>query len=91
MANVSYDLVWREAMAELLDLLEAEHPEDPNLAPKQLGEWCCIYVKYLQIFRKLEDAYDQMVHPQKRQASWFLSGGPHSVAPTVLPSSETLL
>lgn len=24
-------------------------------------------VRYLQIFRKLEEAYDQMVHPQKRQ------------------------
>ena len=26
-----------------------------------------IYIRYLQIFRRLEAAYDQMVHPQKRQ------------------------
>eukprot|EP00753_Platysulcus_tardus_P020054 PLAT7719.1.p1 GENE.PLAT7719.1~~PLAT7719.1.p1 ORF type:complete len:919 (+),score=579.46 PLAT7719.1:53-2758(+) len=28
--------------------------------------WACLYIKYLQIFRKLEDCYDMMVHPQKR-------------------------
>lgn len=69
MANVSYDLMWREAMAELLDLLETEHPEDKSLAPKELGEWACVYVKYLQIMGKLEAAFDQMVHPQKRAVS----------------------
>jgi hypothetical protein len=26
--------MWREAMMELLDQLEAENPEDTNLAPK---------------------------------------------------------
>eukprot|EP00951_Prasinocladus_malaysianus_P050152 scaffold677468_cov61-Prasinocladus_malaysianus.AAC.1 len=36
------------------------------LAPKDLAEWSCIYIKYLQIFKKLEMAYNQMVHPQKR-------------------------
>lgn len=34
---------------------------------QDLSEWACIYIKYLQIMRKLETAYDQMVHPQKRQ------------------------
>lgn len=67
MANVTYDIMWREAMMELLDQLEAENPEDPALAPKELSEWACIYIKYLQIFRKLEAAYDQMLQPQKRQ------------------------
>jgi hypothetical protein len=75
MANVTYDLTWREAMAELLDLLEAESPEDPALAPKTLGEWACIYIKYLNIFRKLEDSYDQMVHPQKRMVSFVCGTG----------------
>lgn len=27
MANVTYDILWREAMMELLDQLEAENPE----------------------------------------------------------------
>jgi hypothetical protein len=34
---------------------------------QELSEWACIYIKYLQIFRKLEAAYDQMLQPQKRQ------------------------
>lgn len=50
---------------ELLDQLEAENPEDPSLIPKDFSEWACIYIRYLQIFRKLEAAYDQMAHPQK--------------------------
>lgn len=25
-----------------------------------------LYVRYLQVYRKLEESYDQMVHPQKR-------------------------
>lgn len=29
-----YDAVWSEAMAELLDQLETEHPDDPSLSPK---------------------------------------------------------
>lgn len=26
-----------------------------------------MYIKYIQIFRKLEECYDQVVHPQKRR------------------------
>ena len=26
-----------------------------------------MYIKYIQIFRKLEQSYDQIVHPQKRR------------------------
>jgi IQ and AAA domain-containing protein len=57
--------MWRESMMDLLDQLEAENPEDASLAPQEFPEWACIYIKYLQIFRRLEHAYDQMVHPQK--------------------------
>lgn len=35
--------------------------------PQDLSEWAVIYIRYLQIFRRLEAAYDQVVHPQKRQ------------------------
>lgn len=34
---------------------------------QELSEWACIYIRYLQIFRQLETAYDQMLQPQKRQ------------------------
>lgn len=29
-------------------------------------DWGAIYVNYLQLLRKLEEVYDQMLHPQKR-------------------------
>lgn len=66
MARRTFDIQWREAMMELLDQLESENPEDPTLAPQDLAEYSCIYIKYVQIYRKLEECYDQMVHPQKR-------------------------
>ena len=25
-----------------------------------------LYIKYIEVYKKLEDSYDQMVHPQKR-------------------------
>ncbi|KAA6424958.1 MAG: IQ and AAA domain-containing 1-like [Trebouxia sp. A1-2] len=65
-AGSTYDILWREAMLGLLDQMEAENPEDPALAPKTFGEWACAYVKYVEVFKKLERAYDQTVHPQKR-------------------------
>lgn len=36
----------------------------PDMQEK--SEWACIYIRYIQILRKLETAYDQTVHPQKR-------------------------
>ena len=29
--------------------------------------FCLLYIRYLQIFRDIEEAYDQIVHPQKRR------------------------
>ena len=29
--------------------------------------YALLYVKYMQIYKKLEDCYDQMIHPQKRR------------------------
>lgn len=28
--------------------------------------YACLYIKYIQILKRLSDCYDQMVHPQKR-------------------------
>lgn len=66
MSNVTFDLQWKEAVMELLDHLEAETGEDNDQDTKGMAEWACIYIKYLQTYRKLEEAYDQVVHPQKR-------------------------
>lgn len=35
-------------------------------AAEAFQHYACLYIKYLQIFRKLESAYDNMLHPQKR-------------------------
>jgi len=52
MANVTYDILWRDAMMDLLDLMEAENPENPELAPKDdsINDWMILYVKYLQVW-----------------------------------------
>jgi len=75
MANVSFDLQWKEAMVELIDQLElldpvSSLPCNETLATQDPAEkmqhFATLYIRYLQIFRKLEESYDQMVHPQKR-------------------------
>lgn len=35
-------------------------------AAQELGEWGAAYVRHLQTARKLADAHDQLVQPQKR-------------------------
>ncbi len=75
MANVTYDLQWKEAMVELLDQLEVLDPtssEELNAQVEALDpdekfqHFATLYIRYLQIFRKVEESYDMLVHPQKR-------------------------
>jgi hypothetical protein len=70
MANVTFDLLWRECMRELLDLLELEQP------PEDFGSWkedqvishfSYLYIRYLLLYTSLEDCMDQHVHAQKRK------------------------
>nr|XP_033799974.1 dynein regulatory complex protein 11 isoform X6 [Geotrypetes seraphini] len=68
MSNSAYNKIWVEAQEALDHLLKQEikppRPEKDHLVAFQtLGTF---YVKYVQIFRNLESAYDQIVHPQKR-------------------------
>jgi hypothetical protein len=79
MSNATYNGLWAGAMAELT---EQVHLEDPTLEadaephepvrPTSIAQTfqhlACLYIKYLQIFRRLEQCYDGMVHPQKRLA-----------------------
>ena len=74
MASMTFDLQWKESMVELLDQLELWDPESSAQAMSQLTEqdkheqfqlYATLYIRYLQIFRKLEESYDQCVHPQK--------------------------
>jgi hypothetical protein len=52
-----------------------EIEKETGKVTKYIGPWsdeevfqhlACLYIKYVDIYRKLEDCYDQMVHPQKR-------------------------
>lgn len=58
-------------MVELLDQLEVNEPAvfapaAPQDAEQRFGHLASLYIRYLQIARKLEEAHDQMLHPQKR-------------------------
>ncbi|XP_065679936.1 dynein regulatory complex protein 11 isoform X2 [Hydra vulgaris] len=67
MSNIGYDRQWHDAQASIKDILdvdlEQEKPEKDRLVAFQ--NLAVIYVKYITIFRKLEECYDQIVHPQK--------------------------
>lgn len=59
-------------MEELLEALDVENPADVKQIPKEIeGLWKRngkLYLKYIQIFRRLEEVHDQIAHPQKRLA-----------------------
>uniref|UniRef100_A0A8B9L3Z1 IQ motif containing with AAA domain 1 n=1 Tax=Astyanax mexicanus TaxID=7994 RepID=A0A8B9L3Z1_ASTMX len=68
---ISYSRIWAEAQGALADLLEDEIPPT-SLRPQKdrfqaFHTLATFYLRYLHIFRRLEEVYDQIVHPQKRQ------------------------
>uniref|UniRef100_A0A3Q3H341 Zgc:153738 n=1 Tax=Kryptolebias marmoratus TaxID=37003 RepID=A0A3Q3H341_KRYMA len=71
MSQRSYNKLWADAQLELSRLLAEELPAEPLPLQKDrvvfVQRLATLYVRYLQIFRKLEKAYDLMIHPQKRQ------------------------
>lgn len=67
----TYNKLWTEAHDELSDLLSQELPSEP-LRPERdrvvfFQRLTNLYVRYVRIFRQLEEAYDLIVHPQKRR------------------------
>ncbi|KAK3566242.1 hypothetical protein QTP86_030030 [Hemibagrus guttatus] len=71
MSHSTYNKLWTEAHEELGDLLSEELPSEP-LRPERdrvvfFQRLTTMYVRYVRIFRQLEEAYDQIVHPQKRR------------------------
>lgn len=76
MANASYDIMWQDAMADLNEQLHVEGIDEDDDGKKTesrdvtifqaFQHFACLYIKYLQIFRRLENCYDCMIHPQKR-------------------------
>uniref|UniRef100_A0A0P6JEZ7 IQ and AAA domain-containing protein 1 isoform 2 n=1 Tax=Heterocephalus glaber TaxID=10181 RepID=A0A0P6JEZ7_HETGA len=69
MSNSMYNKVWhqtQEALNSLLDK-ESQHVIEPQRNQVFIFQMLAtFYIKYVQIFRNLENIYDQMVHPQKR-------------------------
>ncbi|CAK0838676.1 unnamed protein product, partial [Prorocentrum cordatum] len=51
-----------------IEYLPAEAAENGQPFEPQFQHHALLYIKYLQIYKKLEDCHDQMVHPQKRRS-----------------------
>lgn len=70
MSHSAYNNEWLDAQSAVDDLLEVELPPEPTKPEKDriaaFQHLSVSYIKYIQIFRKLEECYDQIVHPQKR-------------------------
>ena len=77
MSHVSYDLQLSDAMNDLQEQVKVEHaPVEKNEhdvenselwgTEERFSHFAVLYIKYIEIYRRLEECYDQMVHPQKR-------------------------
>ncbi|XP_058389259.1 dynein regulatory complex protein 11 [Diceros bicornis minor] len=64
-----YNKMWHETQEALNSLLDKEsqmiEPQRNQVSIFQM--LATYYIKYVQIFRNLENVYDQIVHPQKRR------------------------
>eukprot|EP00002_Diphylleia_rotans_P026653 TRINITY_DN5325_c0_g1_i5.p1 TRINITY_DN5325_c0_g1~~TRINITY_DN5325_c0_g1_i5.p1 ORF type:complete len:488 (-),score=127.89 TRINITY_DN5325_c0_g1_i5:1424-2887(-) len=79
MSNATFTQQWKETMADLADQLDSEAGAETEISlrgaesvvtraiEEAFQKQGLNYVKYIQIYRKLEDIYDQMAHPQKRR------------------------
>lgn len=74
MSNIQYELKWKEALNDLLDNYHMEYlPYDENVekgklrARRKPKEWfdfyAQLYLRYIETYKKLEDVYDQILHP----------------------------
>jgi len=79
MSHSTYNNQWHSAQKKLNELIVQECSEEPhkpeldrNLVYQKLAT---LFVKYVQVFRKLEECYDQIVHPQKRMTLKLLLDG----------------
>lgn len=71
MSQRTYNQLWAEAQLELSRLLAEELSDEPRHPEKDrvvfFQRLAMLYVRYIQIYRQLEEVYDQVVHPQKRR------------------------
>lgn len=69
MSHQMYARKWAEAMQELMEQVQIEYlpVEQGQAFNVDFKHFALLYIKYMQIYDKLEDCYDQMIHPQKRR------------------------
>jgi IQ and AAA domain-containing protein len=71
MSNATYSKCWLEANELLKELSAYETPQDPNLQIKDRASafphYAVLYIKYISLYKKLQIAHDQLLHPQKRR------------------------
>nr|XP_005902583.1 PREDICTED: IQ and AAA domain-containing protein 1 [Bos mutus] len=69
MSNAMYNKMWHQTQEALNSLLDTESQKMMEPQKNQVFIFqmlATFYIKYVQIFRNLENVYDQIVHPQKR-------------------------
>ncbi|XP_065786766.1 dynein regulatory complex protein 11 [Muntiacus reevesi] len=69
MSNEAYNKMWHQTQEALNSLLDKESQKMMEPQRNQVFIFqmlATFYIKYVQIFRNLENVYDQIVHPQKR-------------------------
>ncbi|XP_006893580.1 PREDICTED: IQ and AAA domain-containing protein 1 [Elephantulus edwardii] len=68
MSNATYNRIWHQTQDSLNSLLDKESQKiEPHQSQVLIFQMLAtFYIKYVQIFRKMENVYDQIVHPQKR-------------------------
>ncbi|KAM9084228.1 dynein regulatory complex protein 11 isoform 1-T1 [Megaptera novaeangliae] len=69
MSNAMYNKMWHQTQEALNSLLDKESQKMMKPQRNQVFIFqmlATFYIKYVQIFRNLENVYDQIVHPQKR-------------------------
>ncbi|XP_032090651.1 IQ and AAA domain-containing protein 1-like, partial [Thamnophis elegans] len=72
MANSTYGKLWLESRRILKELLDQELSAEPRKPEKNRAVFwhrlATLFLRYVQVARRLEACYDQVVHPQKRLA-----------------------
>ncbi|XP_027627114.1 dynein regulatory complex protein 11 [Tupaia chinensis] len=69
MSNAMYNKMWHQTQEALNSLLNKESQKMMETQTNQsfiFQTLATFYIKYVQIFRNMENVYDQIVHPQKR-------------------------
>ncbi|XP_021499677.1 dynein regulatory complex protein 11 [Meriones unguiculatus] len=67
MSNLMYNKMWHQTQEALNSLLDNEKMTEPQRNKVIVFQMLAtFYIKYVQIFRNMENVYDQIVHPQKR-------------------------